>query len=177
MNVVKKVYRLLRANKTSDFVWNDLKQTMEKENFHNGVFESNKCIELQFNNNDKSIGTYFISIYEESNTITGFTNIIESYNDDRTIDLFVLASHFNSRLNKGIVTINTESSNVSFMVTGDLFSHSIFPENSLDMLEYLYHSSNDIRWAFNRLLTTDQDPVFVFSELLDRKSDSSKSEK
>jgi len=172
MNVVKKVYRLLRAKKSSDFVWNDLKQTMEKEKFHNGVFESNKCIELQFNNNDKSIGTYFISIYEESNTITGVTNIVDSYDVDRTIDLFVMASHFNSKLNNGVVTINTESLNISFVVTGDLFSHSIYPEKSLKLVEYLYHISSDLRWAFNRLLTTDLDPVFVFSELLDRNSDS-----
>ena len=87
---------------------------MKRENYYHGVFENNKCIELQFNNNDDSIRTYFIYIYAESNTISCVTTIIETYNDDKTIDLFVLASHFNSRMNKGVVTINTESLNISY---------------------------------------------------------------
>ena len=173
MNVIKNIYRLLRPKKTSSFVWEDLKRTMKRENYYHGVFENNKCIELQFNNNDDSIRTYFIYIYAESNTISCVTTIIETYNDDKTIDLFVLASHFNSRMNKGVVTINRESLNISYVVTGDLFSHSIYPKKSIVLIEHIYHISNDIRWAFNRLLSTDLDPVFVFSELLDRNSNSS----
>jgi len=170
MNILKKIYRLLNQKQLSNFVWSDLKLTIENEGYNNGVFETRKLIEIKFSNHDDIIYDYNVFLNEETQKLVIYTTIINAYHSDKSRDCLVLASHFNSKLNHGIVTVNPEGSSVSYFREVDLFTYCFFPERIIPFIESHYHTSNDVLWAFNKLLTTDEDPIFIFSELLRSKA-------
>jgi hypothetical protein len=86
----------------------------------------------------------------------------------------ILASHLNSLLNFGKVSVNTKYNCVEFVYSGDLVTYMLFPGEIRSDLRVHYNITLDCFWAFTNLIETDDDPVFVISELLKRKDEEDK---
>jgi hypothetical protein len=96
---------------------------------------------------------------------------LRSFDEEKTNDILVLASHFNSLLNFGVVKVSVKYNIVEYRYSGDLLAYMLYNgEIDNDHITH-YNLTKDCAWAFYRLLESGDDPVFVFSELLQRKED------
>ncbi len=64
--------------------------------------------------------------------------------------------------------MNLKSNYVEFYYSGHLLTYLFYPELIHDDIVQHYRISLDCFWAFNQLIETGEDPVFIFSELLDK---------
>ena len=163
----KQVYRLFQVEKRAEIVWKDLIELHKKENFHFGQYDSDKHIVSTFTADESKTPVDF-HFFVSENSLDLRVSIVANFDTVRTTDLLVLASHFNSLLNFGMVKVNLKSNYVEFYYSGNLLSYLFYPQLIHDDIVQHYRISLDCFWAFNQLIETGEDPVFIFSELLDK---------
>ena len=166
---IRKIYRLLIVKKRSQIVWKELIKMHKNENWHFGQFDNEKYIVTTFNLKDDKEQKFRYEVTQ--NNLKFHTFILDSFDEHKTTDIMVLASHLNSLLNFGKVSVNTKYNCVEFIYYGDLVTYMLFPGEIHSDLRVHYDLTLDCFWAFTNLIETDDDPVFVISELLKRKKD------
>ena len=169
---IRKIYRLLNVKKRSKIVWEELIKMHKNENWHFGQFDNEKYILTTFNLKDEKEQKFRYEVTQ--NSLKYHTFILDSFDEHKTIDIMVLASHLNSLLNFGKVSVNTKYNCVEFVHSGDLVTYMLFPGEIRSDLRVHYDITLDCFWAFSNLIETDDDPVFVISELLKRKDEEDK---
>ena len=169
---IRKIYRLLNVKKRSKIVWEELIKMHKNENWHFGQFDNEKYIVTTFNLKDEREQKFRYEVTQ--NSLKYHTFILDSFDEHKTTDIMVLASHLNSLLNFGKVSVNTKYNCVEFVHYGDLVTYMLFPGEIHSDLRVHYDITIDCFWAFTNLIKTDDDPVFVISELLKRKDEEDK---
>lgn len=169
---IRKIYRLLNVKKRSKIVWEELIKMHKNENWHFGQFDNEKYIVTTFNLKDEKEQKFRYEVTQ--NSLKYHTFILDSFDEHKTTDIMVLASHLNSLLNFGKVSVNTKYNCVEFVHSGDLVTYMLFPGEIRSDLRVHYDITLDCFWAFSNLIETDDDPVFVISELLKRKDEEAK---
>ena len=169
---IRKIYRLLNVKKRSKIVWEELIKMHKNENWHFGQFDNEKYIVTTFNLKDEIEQKFRYEVTQ--NSLKYHTFILDSFDEHKTTDIMVLASHLNSLLNFGKVSVNTKYNCVEFVHSGDLVTYMLFPGEIRSDLRVHYDITLDCFWAFSNLIETDDDPVFVISELLKRKNEENK---
>lgn len=169
---IRKIYRLLNVKKRSKIVWEELIKMHKNENWHFGQFDNEKYIVTTFNLKDEKEQKFRYEVTQ--NSLKYHTFILDSFDEHKTTDIMVLASHLNSLLNFGKVSVNTKYNCVEFVHSGDLVTYMLFPGEIRSDLRVHYDITLDCFWAFSNLIETDDDPVFVISELLKRKDEEDK---
>jgi len=162
----KKIYRVLNEKKSSDVVWKELVALHKTSGWNYGQFDKENRIECSFKVDEiNSIDFNYVVSYDK---LIFRAIILTSFDEDRTNDVLVLASHFNGLMRFGVVKVNIEYNYVEYVYYGDLFMYSIFPgEIDSDMSTH-FNYTKDCFWSFTNLIETGDDPVFVFSELMRR---------
>ena len=173
IETIRKIYRLINVQKRSKIVWQELIKMHKNEKWHFGQFDNEKYIVTTFNLKDEKVQKFRYDVTQ--NSLKFHTFILDSFNDHKTRDIMVLASHLNSLLNFGKVSVNTKYNCVEFIHYGDLVTYMLFPGEIRSDLRAHYNLTSDCSWAFSNLIKTDDDPVFVISELLKRKYEEDKS--
>jgi hypothetical protein len=163
---IRKIYRVLNVKKRSKVVWEELIKMHKNENWHFGQFDNEKYIVTTFNLKDEKEQKFRYEVTQ--NSLKYHTFILDSFDEHKTIDIMVLASHLNSSLNFGKVSVNTKFNCVEFVHFGDLVTYMLFPGEIRSDLRLHYEITLDCFWAFSNLIETGDDPVFVFSELMRR---------
>jgi len=164
-----KMYRVLNARKTSDFVWKELISYHKKAGWKYGQFEKERQIECRFSVDDSNVLDFYYTITNSKLTFNSI--ILSKFDEERTNDILVLASHFNGLLNFGVVKVNLKYNFVEFAYSGDILNYSIFPDEiDSDTITH-FRIVKDCFWSFNELIISGEDPVFVFSELMRRKEE------
>lgn len=171
-STIKRIYRLLHVDKRSVIVWGELIKIHKNENWHFGQFDNDKYILTTFNLKNEKEQKFRYEVTQ--NNLKFHTFILDSFDEQKTTDIMVLASHLNSLLNFGKVSVNTKYNFVEFIYTGDLLTYMLFPGEIHSDLRVHYNLTLDCCWAFSNLIETDDDPVFVISELLKRKDEEDK---
>ncbi|UQD57234.1 hypothetical protein [Flavobacterium sp. K5-23] len=172
--ILIRFYRILNVKKRSEFVWKDLIEYNLDKGWRFGQFETEKRIENKFNV-DGSILIKFDYIVTY-NDLEYSSIILESFEEDKTSDIMILASHINSLLNFGVVKVSVKHNYVEYTFSRDLVTYMLYPlEIENDHFDH-YNFTKDCVWSFNRLMETGEDPVFVFSELLQRKEEKEKAD-
>ena len=169
---IRKIYRLLNVKERSKIVWKELIKMHKNENWHFGQFDNEKYIVTTFNLKDEKEQKFRYEVTQ--NSLNYHTFILDSFDEYKTTDIMVLASHLNSLLNFGKVSVNTKYNYVEFVYSGDLVTYMLFPGEIRSDLRVHYDITLDCFWAFTNLIETDDDPVFVISELLKRKNEEDK---
>ncbi len=169
---LKRFYRILNVKKRSEFVWKDLIKYNQEKGWRFGQYEKEKRIENSFSIDENNALDFNYKINENK---LAFTSIILSeFDEDKSNDLLLLAAHFNSLLNFGVVIVSTKYNYVGFTHTGDLITYMLFDgEIDVDFLRH-FNITKDVFWSFKTLLETGDDPVFIFSELLRRNEEKNK---
>ena len=172
MNKIKSIFRLLNIKKRADIVWKDLIKLHKEAKWHFGQFDINKHIETSFHDQDGSIIKFNYRITHDDLLFNAI--ILQSFNEDFTNDIMVLASHFNGLLNFGKVIVNLKYNYIEFEYSRDLVTYMVYPGKIHTDISVHYNLTIDCIWAFSTLLETGDNPVFVISEFLKRKKDNKK---
>ncbi len=163
----KQVYRLFQIKKRADIVWKDLIELHKREKFHFGQYDSDKHIVSTFTADESNTPIdfhYFVS----ENSLDLRVSIVKDFDIDKTTDLLILASHFNGLLTFGMVKVNLKSNYVEFYYSSHLLTYLLYPELIHEDIVQHYRITLDCFWAFNQLIESGDDPVFIFSELLNK---------
>ena len=170
----KRFYRILNVKDRSEFVWKDLIKYNLEKGWRFGQYETEKRIQCTFSvgENNSILFDYTVT----DNKLEFSALILKSFEEDKTGDILVLASHFNNLSNFGVVKVNIKYNFVRYTYSGDLLTYMLYNgEIGTDHISH-YELTTDCVWSFYRLLDTGDDPVFVFSELLQRKKDQDKAD-
>lgn len=134
--------------------------------YHFGVFENERYIETIFtNDNNESIKFHFRI---EADNLVYSALILPEFDVDRTNDILVLSAHFNSLLTFGMVRVDLKNNYVELVHKESLVSYHFFSGEIMNDLRRHYNVANDCLWAYNEMITSGEDPVFIMSELLRR---------
>lgn len=167
MKFLKRTWRFWTPGKALNRVHNDLKKLFNERGLKYSIVVHNKDIELGFDCEDGH--RYKIVCSVESNTHLCFyvsfshTLLPEAY--DR---LCHLSQMFNDRMSDVSLQLNMESQSLH------LFSRIPldYAQLNTDVIDYRMHNlttyATDVSWAFDKLLMTEEEAVFVFAELVDR---------
>ncbi|MDI1317424.1 hypothetical protein [Flavobacterium sp.] len=166
---LRKIYRLLNVKKRTEIVWNELIKFHKEEGWNYGQFDKEKYIQTIFNIEDNLRIKFTYQVGRDKLEFQSL--ILNSFDEDRTTDILVLASHFNGLLNFGKVSVSTKYNCVELIHSGDLVTYMLFPGEIQSDQRVHYNVTRDCCWAFSNLIETGEDPVFVISELLRRKDD------
>lgn len=165
---IRRIYRIVNVKKCSEFVWKDLIKYYKESGLNFGQFDIDKRIEIGFEVYDS-----FVKLnYTITNDKLIFSAIIlNDFDEDKTNDIMVLASHFNGLLNFGVVKVSLKYNYVEFIHSGDLITYMLYPGEICSDISTHFSLTKDCLWSFKTLIETGDDPVFVFSELLKYKEE------
>lgn len=158
------LYRSITIKKSAKYVWKELLKHHKNGEWRHGQYDN--YVECNFNVDDNNTLRFIYEVEDKGLTFRSF--ILVDFDDEISTQLMILASHFNNLLSFGVVQVNLKYHYVEFSYTRDLFVYSFFPgtiEN--DTLRH-FNLTKNIFWAFNELLSSGEEPVFIFSELLRR---------
>jgi hypothetical protein len=150
-------------------VWKELIKFHKSSGWNFGQFDNDKHIECGFKVDDTNyVGfNYVVS----SGNLTFRATVLQSFNEEITNDILVLASHFNALLNFGVVKVSVKYNYVEFFYSRDLLTYSLFAGEINSDTDTHYNLTKDCFWSFTNLIETGDDPVFVFSEFLRMKEE------
>lgn len=165
----KRIYRLFNVKNRSIIVWKELIKLHKNENWYFGQFDNEKYLITTFNLNNQMNQKFRFEIID--NRLVIQTYVLESFDENKTTEIMILATHLNSLLNFGMVNVNTKHNYVEYFYNGDLVTYMLYPGEIFSDIRTHYNVTIDCLWAFNNLIETNEDPVFVISELLKRKNE------
>lgn len=168
-NVLRRIYRTLTVKKSANYVWKELIRYHKNSDWRFGQYENDRHIECSFIIDETSSLDFTYTV--QSDNLQFRATILESFDEERTNDILVLASHFNGLLNFGMVKVSVKYNYVEFVYSRDLLIYSLFPGEINSVTDTHFRLAKDCVWTFSNLMKTGDDPVFIFSELLRRKED------
>ena len=163
----RRIYRLLTISKSSQYVWKDLVRYHKRSGWRYGQFDNEKSIECGFKVDD--INSVDFNYTVSSGRLLFSSTILQNFDEGLTNDILVLASHFNGLLNFGTVKVSVKYNYVEFFYSRDLLTYSLYPGEINSDTDTHFELTKDVFWAFNNMIVTGDDPVFVFSELMRNK--------
>ena len=163
---IRRIYRLINKKNTSHFVWKELINYHATKGLKFGQYEKEKQIVCSYKMNDNHSANFDYYLYDGELYFRSI--ILSSFDDERTHDVLLLASHFNNLINFGIVKVNMRDNSISLNYSRDLLTFSLFPKEIAHNITRHCNLTLDCFWAFDTLIKTGDDPVFVFSELMRR---------
>ena len=169
---VKRFYRILNVKKRSEFVWKDLIKYNQEKGWTFGQYETEKRIENSFSVDENNVLNFNYTVNENKLAFTSI--ILDTFDEDKTNELLILAAHFNSLLSFGVVVVSTKYNYVIYTHSGDLITYMLFDGEIDEDFTSHFNITKDVFWSFTTLLETGDDPVFVFSELLRRNEEKNK---
>lgn len=160
-------YRSITIMKSVKYVWKELLKYHKNGDWRYGQYDN--YVDCNFVVDDQNTLRF---IYEVENTGLTFRSfILVDFDEEISTQLMLLASHFNNLISFGIVQVNLKHHYVEFSYTRDLLVYSLYPTTiNNDTLRH-FDLTKNIFWAFNELVISGEEPVFIFSELLKRMED------
>jgi len=166
---MKKFYRILKIKNRSEIVWRDLIQYHIETGLKFGQYDADRYIKTAFRIDDETSVNFTYSVSDEH--LQCRVIVLNEFDEEKTNDIMVLASHFNSLLQYGVIKVILKYNYVEFVYSGELLTYLLYPGEINRDLNMHYNISLDCIWAFKKLLETGDDPVFVFSEFLKKKEE------
>jgi hypothetical protein len=172
---INRVYRLsLDYEKQENLVWEDLKKLHTDTEWKCGVYETDKYLETVFPIADETPGFYHYGFYEREFHCS--VKVLEGFHSELATNIFLLASHFNNIIKVGVVEINVNSSTVQYRVKRDVLVPLLYSGEIYDQLIRHYDTSQDIYWAYQKLVVDNEEPALIIADLLKKRDDKVKEE-
>ena len=165
----QRIYRTLNVKKSSHYVWEELLKFHKSSGWNFGQFDTDKYVGCSFKADETNFVDFNYTVTPRKLTFSA--TLLQNFDEERTNDILVLASHFNGLLNFGIVKVSVKFNYVEFVYSRDLLTYSLFPGEINTDTDIHFNLTQDCFWSFNNLIATGDDPVFVFSELLRKKEE------
>ncbi len=157
-------YAIRGENHHEEIVWKLLKKELKIVPFKHEVKESEKTVYTKFHLAPDILGNFWYMMY--SDRLYFRAAIIPNYPVEQTTNIFILAQHFNNQVNHGSVVVDVRLNYIEFRTTYH-FPEIIFTENAIQKhITHHYKISCDIFWAFNKMLTENEEPAYIIAELI-----------
>jgi len=161
----KRIYRVsLSHSKQEAVAWKELKKQMA--NYNCTIDERRKEIVAPFviDASNRIINCYYFL----SDNLLYFDAEIKTYFDEGLItDAFILATHLNNELGSGIVIINAERQSVIFQQKADCLTLLLYGNDYFfHWLDRHHEITTDICWAFDKLISENEEPAIIFADLM-----------
>ena len=158
------LYRVITIKKSEKYVWKELIKHHKNSPWRFGQYDN--YVECNFRMDEVQSLKF---IYEVQNTGLTFRSfILVDFDEETTTQVMLLASHFNNLLTFGVVQVNLKQKKKKFSYTREILVYSLYPGTiNNDTLTH-FDLTKNIYWAFNELVNTGDEPVFIFSEFLKR---------
>ena len=163
---IQRVNRLLQMNRISDIVWNDLIKMIKKTGLPYKQYDTEKYIETNVSSEKECLMKFRYEIINKKLLIKAI--FLSGFDAGKTYDIMILSSHLNSLLNFGVVRVNTNGNYVQYDYSGDLLLYYLYSGEIHSDITRHFDITEECLWAFNYMLNTGNDPVFVIAELLKR---------
>jgi hypothetical protein len=167
MKFMKRIWRFWTPNKASNRVHDDLKKLLKERELRYSIAMHNKNIELAFDCENGHRYQVVCSIESNSHLCfyVSFTHTLIPEAYDR---LCHLAQMFNDRMSDVTLQLNMEAGSLHLFSSIPMDYAQVRPDSVDHRLYNLTRYATDISWAFDKLLKTDEEAVFVFAELVER---------
>ena len=145
-------------------VWKLLKKELKIVPFKHEVNESEKTVYTKFHLAPNILGRFWYMMFYDRLFFRAI--IVPNYPVEQTTNIFILAQHFNNQVNHGSVVVDVPLNYIEFRTTYH-FPEIIFTKNAIEKhIHYHYNISCDIYWAFNKMLTENEEPAYIIAELI-----------
>ncbi len=162
---LKRIYRLsLGVEQQEALVWKDLKEFYTNLGCRFGVYEKEKCIEVVLKIAEDQTASFFQTVHEYY--FTSRVKVLDDFPVEQTSELFILATHFNNLLKRGSVLVNVNHGYVEYCFSRELLIPLLYPGEIEDQVKVHYSTSEDVHWAFHRLIDEHEEPAIVIADLL-----------
>lgn len=167
MKFIKRTWRFWTPGKADVRVHNDLIKLLDERKLRYSVVSNNKNVELGFDCENGHRYQIVCSIESKSHLCfyVSFTHTLVSEAYDR---LCHLGQMFNDRMSDVTLQLNMEGGSLHLFSSIPMDYAQVRPEIVDHRLYNLTSYATDISWAFDKLLKTDEEAVFVFAELVER---------
>ena len=167
MKFMKRTWRFWTPGKASIRVHEDLKKLLNERKLKYSIAMHNKNIEMGFDCENGH--RYQIVCSIESNKhlcfYVSFTHTLFPESYDRVCHL---AQMFNDRMSDVTLQLNMEGESLHLFSSIPMDYAQVNPEIVDYRMYNLTSYSTDVSWAFDKLLRTGEEAVFVFAELVER---------
>jgi hypothetical protein len=167
MKFMKRTWRFWTPSKASNRVHDDLKKLLKERELRYSIAMHNKNIELAFDCENGHRYQVVCSIESTSHLCfyVSFTHTLIPEAYDR---LCHLAQMFNDRMSDVTLQLNMEGGSLHLFSSMPMDYAQVRPDSVDHRLYNLTRYATDISWAFDKLLKTGEEAVFVFAELVER---------
>jgi hypothetical protein len=167
---LKRIYRLTLSNeKQESLVWKELKKLHKDAEWDSGIYEKDKYVETIFKISENKGTTFYYMIYDEYFHCR--VKILETFNQEFTTELFILAAHFNNILNNGVVIVNIHNNYVEYHQKKEILIPLLYSGEIYGQLMNHHKISKDIFGAFQRLVIEQEAPAIIIADLLKKNED------
>ena len=157
---------------TKNLRFNNYRDLMKKiPELKNLVFE-NILFESFFQISDDKSFAFYYTIFE--NKFNCRVKVLDTFDEELTSDIFILATHFNNLLNNGNVLINVDNNYVEYVVKTDLLIPLLYKGEIENKITRHYKTTRNINKAFQRLINEQEVPAIIIADLLKETSEKNK---
>ena len=157
-------YAMRGEKRHEQIVWKLLKKELKIVPFKHEVNESEKTAYTKFHLAPNILGRFWYMMFYDRLFFRAI--IVPNYPVEQTTNIFILAQHFNNQVNHGSVVIDVPLNHIEFRTTYH-FPEIIFTKNAIEKhIHYHFNISCDIYWAFNKMLSENEEPAYIIAELI-----------
>ncbi len=163
-----KIRRVSTLSKKEKYVWNDLIQLLDELQLNYSRNDAEKTIYLSMSfNEETTVVSFRFTLYGRS--LTAGALIIDDIDAEKTNGMLVLASHMNAMLPVGNVLVNASKGYIEYFLEMDICRLLLYPDEIYEGIHIHYIFTKDhILPTFQKMQNSWEDPIFVFSEFMEK---------
>jgi hypothetical protein len=167
LNAMKRTWRFWTPKKAESRVRKLITTLLDGMNIRYSLIRPNNDIEFRISNNEGGFYSNYISFYSKTELCfyVSFPLILNSNDYDRICHL---AQMFNDRMKDATLRLNMENKEIILFSSIPMDYCDVNPHLFQDRLYGMDRYANDIHWAFNKMIESGEEAIFVFAELVER---------
>jgi hypothetical protein len=167
MTFMKRTWRFWTPGKADVRVHNDLIKLLDERKLRYSVVSHNKNIEVGFDCENGHRYQVACSI-ESKNHLCFYVSFTHTLIPEAYDRLCHLGQLFNDRMSDVTLQLNMEGGSLHLFSSIPMDYAQVRPEVVDHRMYNLTRFATDVSWAFDKLLKTDEEAVFVFAELVEK---------
>jgi hypothetical protein len=162
---LQRIYRVcLPFEKRQRMVWKDLKKLCVESGWKYGTYEEDKFVEMQFElANDRYAKHYYFVLPDR---LSCRVKVVDEYEHEKALDVFILAQHFNNELNNGKVVVDAGDRTVEYIEQRSLLAPLLYNDDIFSQMQNHNLIAKDVYACYQRLLIEDVEPAIIIADLM-----------
>ena len=161
----QRMYRVnLPIEKRQKKVWDDLKKLCSDSGWRYGTYEDDKLVEMQFELAEDLYAKHYYFILPDR--LSCRVRVVEEYEQEKALEVFILAQHFNNELNNGKVVVDAGDRTVEYIEHRSLLAPLMYGDDIFSQMQNHNFIAKDVFTCFQRLMLEDVEPAIIIADLM-----------